>query len=160
KRYKGGWTESIWNYTEGAEAVPLTSSFAGTSRHPMLWQDRIYFASDRDNVINLWSMKNDGTDIVELTHHKEFDIKNPKLDAGRIVYQHSADLWIYDIAKGTSAAVDIHLSSDFDQRREHWVKKPTDYLTSAPLSPNGDRVVLTARGQIFVAPAEQGRFVE
>ena len=41
-----------------------------------------------------------------------------------------------------------------------WVKKPMDYLTSANISPDGKRVALTARGQVFVAPASQGRFVE
>lgn len=161
KRYKGGWVESLWSYADGAaEAVALTGGFAGTSRNPMVWQGRIYFASDRDGVINLWSMKMDGTDATQLTHHKEFDVKNPKLDAGHIVYQHGADLWLYDVAKNSDVALDIRLSSDFDQRREHWIKKPMEYLTSAHLSPNGDRVVLTSRGQVFVAPAEQGRLVE
>jgi len=161
KRYKGGWVESLWRFTDGAaEAVPLTSDFTGTSRHPMLWQGRICFASDRDGVINLWSMKADGSDLTQLTQHKEFDVKNPKLDAGRIIYQHGADLWIYDIAKNTDTALDIRLSSDFDQRREHWIKKPMEYLTSAHLSPTGDRIALTARGQVFVSPVSQGRFVE
>ena len=40
------------------------------------------------------------------------------------------------------------------------MKKPMDYLTSIALSPKGDRVALTARGQVFVAPAKQGRLVE
>ena len=35
-----------------------------------------------------------------------------------------------------------------------------DYLTSIALSPKGDRVALTARGQVFVAPAKLGRLVE
>src|SRR5204862_1204282 len=40
------------------------------------------------------------------------------------------------------------------------IKKPLEYLTSAHISPDGDRVVLTARGQVFVAPQSQGRLVE
>ena len=57
KRYQGGWVENLWRFTEGEpEAVPLTSDFKGTSRSPMWWQGRIYFASDRDGVMNLWSM--------------------------------------------------------------------------------------------------------
>ena len=35
-----------------------------------------------------------------------------------------------------------------------------DWVTTVHLSPTGDRVVLTARGQLFVAPAQQGRIVE
>ena len=44
--------------------------------------------------------------------------------------------------------------------RERWVTTPLDWVTAAHLSPAGDRVVLTARGQLFVAPVEQGRLVE
>ena len=54
----------------------------------------------------------------------------------------------------------ITLVSDFDQLRERWVKNAIDWISSAHLSPSGDRVVLTARGQVFVAPALQGRIVE
>jgi tricorn protease len=160
KRYQGGWVENLWRFAEGEpEAKPLTSDFKGTSRNPMWWEDRIYFASDRDGVMNLWSMKPDGSDLKQLTRHQEFDVKHPSLHGGRVVYQHGADLRLFEIASGKDSIVDIRLASDFDQQRERWVKKPLDYLTSAHISPNGDRVVLTARGEAFVAPLEQGRFV-
>lgn len=161
KRYQGGWIEHLWRYDHGAdEAVPLTADFKGTSRSPMWWKNRIYFVSDRDGIMNLWSMKPDGTDLKQLTHHRNFDVKSPALSAGRIVYQCGADLWLFTIANGQDKALNVELASDFDQERERWVKKPMDFLTSAHLSPDGDRLVLTARGQIFVAPLEQGRFVE
>ncbi len=35
-----------------------------------------------------------------------------------------------------------------------------EYLTAFDLSPSGDRIALTARGQVFVAPAKKGRLVE
>src|SRR5687768_17901780 len=34
------------------------------------------------------------------------------------------------------------------------------WITDFHLSPNGDRVVFTVRGQVFVLPAQQGRNVE
>lgn len=161
KRYQGGWIEHLWRFDGGnEEAVPLTSDFKGTSRTPMWWHDRIYFVSDRDGVMNLWSMKPDGSDLKQLTHHADFDVKTPALSDGKIVYQHGADLWLFTIASGTDTPLDIRLASDFDQERERWVKKPLDFLTTAHISPDGDRVALTARGQVFVAPMEQGRFVE
>lgn len=161
KRYQGGWIENLWRFEEGKpEAVPLNSDYKGTSRNPMWWENRVYFASDRDGVMNLWSMKADGSDARQLTRHPDYDVKSPALHGGRIVYQHGADLRLFDITSGKDLALDIRLASDFDQQRERWVKKPLDYLTSAHLSPTGDRLVLTARGQVFVAPVEQGRFVE
>ncbi|MBI4662233.1 MAG: PD40 domain-containing protein, partial [Verrucomicrobia bacterium] len=161
KRYQGGWIENLWRFRNGDdEAVLLTPDFKGTSRNPLWWNGRLYFVSDRDGIMNLWSMKADGSDLQQLTKHTGYDVKSAALDAGRIVYQHGADLRLYDIRLGTDAPLDITLASDFDQKREKWVKKPIDYLTAAHVSPNGDRLALTARGQVFVAPVEQGRFVE
>ena len=109
--------------------------------------------------MNLWSMDENGDDLFQLTHHREWDIKSPAVSEGRIVYQLGPDLHLYDISAATDAVIPITLSSDFDQEREKWVKDPLGYLTAAHISPNGDRVVLTARGEVFVAPAEEGRFV-
>ena len=161
KRYEGGTVQNLWRLDSGApEAKPLTPGYPGTSKDPMWWKDRIYFLSDRDGIMNLWSTKPDGLDLRQHTQDKSYDAKSASLHDGRIVYQRGADLHLYDIGAHQDQALSITLATDFDQQRERWVKKPMDYLTSAHLSPNGDRVVLTARGQVFVAPAKQGRLVE
>jgi tricorn protease len=161
RRYQGGTAQNLWKYAANAkEAVPLTHSWAGTSKAPMWWKDRIYFASDRDGSMNLWSIDTNGGALKQVTHHVGWDIQSPSLDAGRIVYQMGADLWLYDIATGKDSKLDITLSSDLDQTREKWIKNPLSYLTGTSLAPDGSRVALTARGQVFVAPVKQGRFVE
>ena len=132
KRYQGGTIQHLWKYTSGApEAVPLTEDFAGTSKSPMWWQDRIYFVSDRDGTMNLWSMSETGGDLQQLTRHKGWDVSSTVLSEGRIVYQLGPDLRLYEIAAKTDRLVPITLSSDFDQEREKWVKQPMDYLTGA-----------------------------
>ena len=161
KRYQGGTIQHLWKFTEGqAEAVPLTEDYPGTSKEPMWWKSRVYFVSDRDGTMNLWSMNPDGADLQQVTKHKGWDVKSPSLSDGRIVYQLGADLHLYDLSARSDRVVPITLSSDFDQEREKWLKKPAEYLTTAHLAPDGERVVLTARGQVFVAPAGQGRLVE
>lgn len=159
KRYKGGTAQNIWRFAEGTEAVPLTASYSGTSKRPMVWKGRIYFASDRDGTMNLWSMDRDGKDLRQHTRHSGWDVASPDLDGGRIAYQVGADLHVYDIAADTDRRVAIVLDSDLDQTRERWVDKPMDYLTSTHIAPDGKAVVLTARGNVFVAPRKQGRFV-
>lgn len=161
KRYQGGTAENLWKFARGDdEAKPLTADYPGTSRTPMWWKGRVYFLSDRDGTMNLWSMNPDGGDLKQHTQHKGRDAKWPSLSEGRIAYQLGADLRLYDITNGQDALIPITLLSDYDQEREKWVKKPMDFVTSEHLSPNGDRVVLTARGQVFVAPVGPGRFVE
>ncbi len=161
KRYKGGTVENLWKYTRGeAEAKPLLAEYEGVSRWPLWWSNRVYFATDRDGTMNLWSMNPDGGDLQQLTHHKGWDVKWPALSGGRIVYQLGADLRLYDIAAGSDRVIPITLASDFDHEREKWVKKPLDFVTSWSLSPDGSRMVLTARGQVFTAPTGPGRLAE
>lgn len=161
KRYQGGWIENLWRFTDGEpEAVPLAKEFPGTSRNPMWWQGRVHFISDRDGVMNLWSMLPDGTDLRQETRHTGFDIQTASLQGGRVVYTRAGDLHLHDLATGADTVLDVVLSSDLDHQREKWVKRPLDFLTSTSLSPTGDRLALTARGQVFVASAEAGRLVD
>jgi tricorn protease len=161
KRYKGGTAQNIWKYSDGAaEAIPLTQNFTGTSKGPMWWNHRVYFLTDRDGSMNLWSMNEDGGDLKELTHYVNWDIQSASLDSGRIVYQLGADLHIVNTETGRDRTLDITLTSDFDQSRERWIKDPAAYLSSVAAAPDGSKIALTARGQVFVAPAEPGRLVE
>jgi tricorn protease len=161
KRYKGGTAQSIWKWTDGAkEALPLTSDFPGTSRTPMWWKGRIYFATDRDGTMNLWSMDANGHDLKPLTKHRGWDVLAPALGDGKIAYQLGADIRVVDAASGKDVEVPIRLATDLDQAREKWVKEPMDYLTSSHLAPDGKQVVLTAYGKVFVAPVGPGRLVQ
>lgn len=160
KRYRGGTAQNLWKFTAGeAEAVPLTADYPGTSKNPMVWKDRVYFLSDRDGSMNIWSMDAGGGGLKQHTFHKGYDASSPSLHDGRIVYQLVADLRLFAIESGSDSRIDIVLPSDFDQMRERWVARPLDYLTSGHVSPSGDRIVLVSRGHVFVAPAGDGRWV-
>jgi tricorn protease len=160
KRYQGGTAQKIWRYADGdPEATCLTADWNGTSRRPMWWKGRVYFASDRDRTINIWSMDPSGGDLRQHTKHDGWDVASPSLSDGRIVYQLGADLRLLDIASGKDEIVPIALDSDLDQYREHWIEKPMDYVSAVHISNDGEKVVLTARGRVFVAPRKQGRFV-
>jgi tricorn protease len=160
KRYKGGTAENIWRYDAGSEAVSLTSEWPGTSHDPMFWEGRVYFLSDRDGVMNVYSMDRNGRGLKQHTHHRSFDVQWASLSNGRIAYQYGADLWLLDLKTGQDAIINISLVSDFDQLRDHWVKVPLGYLTGVHISPSGDAAVFTARGEVFTAPAKTGRIVK
>ena len=161
KRYKGGTARKIWKFTEGTEeAIELTGDYAGESHHPMWWDDRIYFITDRDGIMNIWSITENGEDLQKHTTHGEFDVRDASLSDGKIVYQVGADLWLYDINTLENKIIPISLATDLDQLREKWVKNPSQYITSVHLHPNGEKIVITARGRVFVASVKGGRFVQ
>ena len=160
RRYRGGTIQQLWVWSGGsAEAKRLMPDDSAASRTPMPWQGRIVFVGDRSGSMNLWSVKLDGSDARALTRHDGWDVLGASHDDGKVVYQLGADLRVLDLASGDDRALDVRIASDLDQSREHWVQSPTDWVTSAHLSPTGDRVALTARGQVFVVPVEDGRLV-
>jgi tricorn protease len=122
----------------------------------MCWNGRVYFLSDRDDTMNVWSMDENGRDLRQHTQHKGWE-RPPSL--GRADHLQARPTCASSTSPAAPTRLDIGCLG-FDQARETWVKKPMDYLTSVALSPKGDRVALTARGQVFVAPAKQGRLVE
>ncbi|MGA7416120.1 MAG: S41 family peptidase, partial [Bryobacteraceae bacterium] len=160
KRYKGGTAQNLWKYVPGQEATPLTADYAGISKNAMYWRGRIYFASDRDGTMNLWSMNESGKDLKQLTRHQGWDVHDPSLGGGRIVYQLGANVRLYDIASGADKEIPIELPSDFDHLREHWIKNPMEFTSAAHIAPDGSSVALTSRGRVFVAPVKQGRLVD
>jgi len=161
KRYQGGTAQNIWRYDAGSEAVLLTAGYAGTSRNPLFWEGKVYFVSDRNGTMNLYSMDPAGKNVKQLTKHSGFDVQSPSLSQGRIVYQCGADLWLLDLRTNQDTVIPITLISDFDQLRDHWVKKPLDYLSMAHVAPDGSAAVFTARGEVFTLPAHpSGRIVK
>ena len=160
KRYRGGAAESIWRFDGRAEATALTADWAGTSHNPMFWNGRVYFLSDRDGVMNVYSMDEQGHDVKQESHQRLFDIESSSLSEGRMVYACGGDLWLLDLKTGREAVIPISLVSDFDQLREHWVKKPLDYVTGVHLAPDGSSAVFTARGEVFSLPAKSGRTIK
>lgn len=160
KRYMGGTARQIWKFDGSNEAVKLTTDHPGESYHPMWFEDRVYFISDRDGTMNIWSMDSNGGDLKQHTLHNTFDVRYANQDAGKIVYQHAADLWLLDIASGEYNKIDIRLQSDLDQLREKWDDNPSRYITSVHPDPKGEKVVITARGRAFVVPVSSGRVVE
>jgi tricorn protease len=160
KRYKGGWAENIWRFDGTSEATPLTADWPGTSADPMFWNRRIYFLSDRDGIMNIYSMDPQGRDLKQESHQHGLDISWASISEGRIAYACGSDLWLLDLKSGHEQLIPITLVSDFDQMREHWVKKPLDYLTAAHISPDGLSAVFTARGEVFTIPAKSGRIIK
>lgn len=160
KRYKGGWAQSIWRYDGAGEAKNLTGDYTGTSHEPMLWGGRVYFLSDRDGVMNVWSMDQNGGGLKQESHQKIFDVQSASVSDGVVVYASGADLWALDVKTGREAVIPVALVSDFDQLREHWVNAPVKYLTSVHIAPDGSSAVFTARGEVFTLPVKSGRVVK
>ena len=161
KRYKGGSVETLWKFPLAAkEAIPLTEDYPGTSKNPIFYKNRIYFLSDRDGTMNIWSMTKNGKGLRQHTFSSGWDLKGLSGKEGKFVFQKGADIHLWELGTKKDQKIEIFLSSDFDQKRKKWIRNPISRVSSLDLSPNGKQLALTTRGRIFVAPTMQGRLVE
>ena len=166
RQYRGGALSRLWtlDLSGTAEAKPLLAE-GNNDRRPMPYQvggqERIAFLSDRDGTVNLWSTDTRGGDLRQHTRHKAWDIRHATVDGSRVVYALGADLYTADLAQaGEPRRLAIALGGDFDQTRERWVKKPQDFLTDTAFAPNGERVLLAARGHLATQGVQQLRRAE
>jgi tricorn protease len=162
RAYQGGAMAQLWRapLDGSAEATRLAAGVDASLRRPMWWKGRLYHLSDETGSDNLWSMAADGSDRRALTTFSEFEVRDPQLQDGHIVYQYGADIHDLDLGTGKDRAVPIDLVSDFEQRRTRWLEKPLDYLDDVALSADGSRVVLVARGAATLAASDARRRID
>jgi tricorn protease len=154
KRYRGGAATDIWvGSTRTHDYVNVTHS-DGNETSPMWYGDRIYFMRDNDARMNVHSMKPDGSDIQQHTFHTDWDARWPSLADGKIAYSLGADIWVFDIRANQTRKVDIQLPSDMLQARSKFIS-PDEYTNDFALGPEGKRLLVGARGEIFTAPTER-----
>ena len=162
RAYQGGAMAQLWRASAdgSSEAIRLAGQVNASLRNPMWWNGRLYHLSDENGSDNLWSMAADGSDRRALTTYSEFEVRDPQLQDGRIVYQSGADIRVFDLASAVDRVVPIDLVSDFEQRRTRWLEKPLDYIEDIAVSNDGSRVALTARGAVTVAATDARRRID
>ncbi|XOV76461.1 MAG: hypothetical protein ACFHWZ_06080 [Phycisphaerales bacterium] len=159
RRYVGGSVEQIWSFAPGDdEATPLTLDYDGTSRDPMWWDGRVYFTTDRDGALNIWSMRPTG---LTLSSTRSMSVgtcsgRSSRAGGSSTSTRRGCACSIWRRAR-TGACRSRSPATSIAQER--WITEPMDYLTDTDLSPDGDRVAMVARGEVFVAPAGEGRIV-
>ncbi len=156
KHYRGGMADDIWIYDfKTAQTMNLTND-PSQDICPMWGPDNhIYFISDRDGRMNLFSIDLTSKESKQLTTFKDFDIKFPSMGKGAIVFEQAGYIWRYDLASGQAAPVPIEIKEDFDSGRSGMVDA-SKHIDSVSTAPDGERVIIVARGDLFSVPAKNG----
>ncbi len=158
KRYQGGWAQDLYIYDLATGAATNVTNNMRTDRDPMWIGDRIFFASDRDGTLNIYSLDPaNPKDVKQLTHSTTWDVRWPSADhaTARIVYEMNGELHILDTKSGASTAISIWVPNDGTAMRPAHVSAAKQ-IEDFALSPKGKRALFVARGDVFTAPIEKG----
>jgi tricorn protease len=155
KRYRGGQTKKIWLANLADSSVTPVPRENSNDFNPMWVGDEVYFLSDRNGPVTLFSYDTRTKQVKQLVENHGLDLKSASAGPGAIVYEQFGSLHLYDLRAGQSKTVDVRLAGDFPELRTHYVNVGKR-LRSADLSPTGARAVFEARGEILTVPAEKG----
>lgn len=155
KRYRGGLASPIWiarTSDSAVEPLPRTDS---NDLDPMWIGDRIYFLSDREGPVTLFSYDPAARKVVRVLDNPGPDIVSASAGPGAVVFQRMGEIHLFDLASGRARKLDIRVDGDLPSVQPHWVDMAGN-VQSASLSPTGVRAVFEARGEILTVPAEKG----
>jgi tricorn protease len=155
KRYKGGTAQDIYLYDLETDEETNLSKFEGTDRMPMWIGDKVYFTSDRDRALNVFSVDPVSGAIEQITDHQEYDVRRPEFGGNKIIYELGGELWLLDLATKATAKVDITIKTDMPETRPY-IKHVKEDITGFDCSPGGERAVVVARGEVFTVPSKEG----
>ncbi|HUL80233.1 MAG TPA: S41 family peptidase [Vicinamibacteria bacterium] len=156
KRYEGGWAQDLYVYDLAtSEAKPFAVT-PRTERDPMWIGDRIYFASDRDGTLNLYSYDLATEAVTKLTSSTTWDVRWPSSDdVSRIVYELDGELHVYDLRAKADRPISIFVPNDGVAMRPARTSAEKQ-IEGFELSPKGERALVVARGDVFTVPIEKG----
>jgi tricorn protease len=156
KRYEGGWAQNLYIFDLTSYETEPVSHSVRTERDPMWIGDTIYFASDRDDRLNIYSFDPASGNVEQVTNSDLWDVRWPSSDnQSRIVYELNGQLHILDVDSGADKAITITVPDDGLWKRPRRISV-ADNISNYGISPKGERAVLTARGEVFTVPIEKG----
>jgi tricorn protease len=175
KHYRGSYAADLWvlNVDSKAFRQVLDKDLADDQKPnnfwPMFGNGEIYFVSDRGvqakagskevlrSVNNIWKIRADGSQPVQVTQHTSGSLFWPSLSSdGRvIVYEEDFGLWKLDTATGKTTPVKIDIVSD-DKGNNMETLVVNGEADAFHLSPSGRRAVLSTHGELFTIATGRG----
>ncbi len=159
KHYRGGGISRIWQFSFADKSiVKLPQPDGGCNDVQPNWVgNTIYFRSDRNGEFNLFAYDVPSKQTKQVTDFKDFPVLNISAGNGKIIFEQSGYLHIYDPATASSKKLTIGIAADLLELRPRFTKG-TKNIRSADISPTGARAVFDFRGEIVTVPAEKGDY--
>ena len=155
KRTRGGRAQDVWVYDLVKNTSLRLTEDRATDNQPMWLGDAVYFTSDRNYTLNLFQISPSGGAATQITQFKDFDVLWPSAGADAIVFENGG--WLYTLADGATEPSKLNITVNGDKPGTLPVlKNVVGQIESSDLSAAGERVIFSARGELFSVPRQDG----
>lgn len=158
KRYRGGDVADIYIYDfKEKKSQNISSNIDAGEEFPMWHNESIYFLSDNgpEKRMNLWKYDLKTQSRVQLTFYKSYDVHHPSIGPSEIVFEAEGNLHLLSLKDHKIRDIKVNLINDQNLVRPSY-ESAEKFIAHTTISPDGNRVLVEARGEIFTLPAENG----
>ncbi|MFZ1423544.1 MAG: S41 family peptidase [Saprospiraceae bacterium] len=155
KRYKGGQADDIRIFDFNTKQSSKITDNNSQDIIPMWIGNKIYYLSDRDARMNLFSYDLNSKQTKKITTFKDFDCKFPSHNGQWIVFENGGYIYKLNATTDQFEKVNISIQEDFVSGRNKYIQVK-DNIGSWDIGSDGNRAVFSARGDIFTVPAKNG----
>ncbi len=155
KYYRGGMVDDIRIIDLQTKEVEKITKTSAQEIIPMWIGENIYFLSDRDRIMNLFVYNTISKEEKKITEFTDYDIKFPSANSQYIVFEKGGYIYKLDTKTNEVFKIEIIINDDFIYSRNE-IKDASTHINMVDASPDGKRVVFSARGEIFTAPSKEG----
>lgn len=155
KYYRGGMADDIRIYDFKSGEVEKITDSPAQDIIPMWIGNEIYFLSDRDRTMNLFAYDTESGETRKVTNFTDYDIKYPSHSYKHIAFEKGGYIYLFDVETQQSKKLSIKIAGDSPWARNEW-KDASRSIRENSLSPKGERVVFSSRGDIWSLPAKNG----
>ena len=152
----------IWLFHLQQKTAQRMTDWEGTDTLPMWHGQTVYYLSDagQQHRLNIWAYDTATGARRQITDFSQYDVKWPSIGLGdegqgEIVFQYASDLYLLDLGTGESRVIEVTIPGDRPQIMPQTVDA-AKFLSSGDIAPQGQRVVLEARGDLWSVPAKNG----
>jgi len=155
KYYKGGMADDIWIFNPETGAIENVTNNPAQDIFPMWYGDNIFFCSDRDRIMNIFCYNTKTKQTKKVTNFDTYDVKFPSAGNNVMIFENGGYLYALDPKTEKVEKLTIYINDDGVTGRNK-MKDASKNISGVALSPDGNRAVFTARGDIFTVPARSG----
>ncbi|MCA6073281.1 S41 family peptidase [Fulvivirga sedimenti] len=157
KRYRGGTAPDIHVFNLDDHSTSNITTNDANDELPMWHGDDIYFLSDQgpEQRANIWKYSLTSGTASQMTNFTDFDLHFPGIGPDDIIFQAGDQLYLLSIATGNYSTVQVNVITD-QMGLMPVQKNVSSMMQSATISPDGKRVIVQARGELFSLPASEG----
>lgn len=155
KRYRGGGMPSIWIFDTQTKDIEIIAGENSNDVKPVWMGDKVYFLSDRDQIVNIFSYDTKIKKTEKLTNYKDYDVRTLAGHNGELSFEYQGRVHILNVGSKKVNTLAIALQADAMYKRPHFVDMASQ-IRSFGISPTGQRALFESRGEIFSVPKEKG----